>query len=54
MQSIDTYLAHLIALLVVFQSAVVVWRMAAEIRYRMKTPLRPGRHRSPSAPCSAA
>lgn len=42
MQSIYKYLAHLIALLVVFQSAVVVWGMAEEIRYRMDNPTATG------------
>lgn len=38
MHSIYKYLAHLISLLVVFQSAVVVWAMAVEIRFRIDNP----------------
>lgn len=38
MHSIYKYLAHLIAALVVFQSAVVVWAMAEEIRTRIANP----------------
>ena len=38
MHSIYKYLAHLISLLVVVQSAVVVWAMAVEIRFRIGNP----------------
>lgn len=38
MHTIYKYVAYLIALLVVVQSAVVVWGMAAEIRFRINNP----------------
>lgn len=38
MHTIYKYLAYLIALLVVIQSALVVWGMAAEIRFRINNP----------------
>ncbi|SDB80803.1 hypothetical protein GA0111570_103126 [Raineyella antarctica] len=38
MHTIYKYIAHLIALLVVVQAAVVVWGMAAEIKYQLNNP----------------